>query len=118
MLSRREQMGVGVGVGDRDRGAPYPLRDGSGRETEVDEKRHVAVAQVVHADPGKAGLLCGRVHLFSHLIVREGKYPLVWLGALEVHHSAQLLFEERRHLDDAPGRAGLGRARLVATSDL
>lgn len=115
MLPRREEMGIGIC--DRDRGVPYPLRDRSGWEPEVDEKRHVAVAKVVHADPWKISLLCGCAHLLSHLVMREGKYPLMRLDALEIHSRAQFLFEEWWHLDDAPGRAGLGRARLVTISN-
>lgn len=97
---------------------PYPLRDRSGWESKVDEKRHVAMTKVVHADLGKVSLLRGRLHLLSNLVMREEKYPLVRLDALEIHHRAQLLFEEWRHLDDAPGCAGLGRARLVTIPDL
>lgn len=116
MLPRWEEMGVGEG--DRDRRVPYPFRDCRSRESEVDEKRYVTVAQVVHADPGKVSLLCGQPHLLSHLVVREGEDPLMRLNALEAHHRAQLLFEEWRHLDDAPGHARFGRTRLVAAPDL
>lgn len=116
MLPRREK--VGIGVCDRDQGVSYSLRDDSGWEPEVDEKRHVAVAKVVHAEPGKVSLLRCCLHLLSHLVMREGKYPLMRLDALEVHHRAQFLFEEWWHLDDAPGRARLGRTRLVTIPDL
>ena len=49
--------------------------------------------------------------------MREGEDPLMGLDAFKVHHGAQLLFKEWQHLDDAPGCAGLGRARLVAIPD-
>lgn len=51
-------------------------------------------------------------------VMREGEDSLMWLDALEIHHRTQLLFEEWRHLNYASGRARLGRARLVAASDL
>lgn len=77
----------------------------------------MAMAQVVHANSGKVGFLCGRLHLLSHLVMCEGEDPFVRLDAFEIHYRAQLLFEEWRHLDYASGRARLGRARLVAASD-
>lgn len=99
VLPYREEMGVGVG--DRDRGVPYPLGDGGSGKPEVDEQRHMAVAQVVNADSGKTSLLRGDAHLLSHLVMCEGEYPLARLDSLQVHHRAQLLFEKRRHLHDA-----------------
>lgn len=72
----------------------------------------------MNADVRKPRTLNANLHLLSYLAMREGEYPLVRLDALQAHHRTQFLFEERWHLNDTPGYAGLGRAHYVTTADL
>ena len=105
---------MGVAVGDVDALVPHPLGDGHRAVPQMDEQRHMGVAQIVNPDTLDAALRRPALQLPAEKTLGHGKSPVV--GPQVVHHGEivlNLFAEKCRHGDGTHAPAGLGRGDAV-----
>ena len=88
-------------VGDVNALMAHPVRDGRGRESHVNQKRHRAMTNIVDSDARHPGFFGSPVHLPVKIALGDGKHPVIQPDAVK-HLDVILDFlgQKLRHSDD------------------